>query len=167
MKIMIDADACPKSVLQITLRLARKYDLPVTTVASFNHLIESDHHIIVGNDPQEADMKIINMSKEGDLCITQDWGLAAIILAKKVKCLHPSGWEYLPDKIGFMLEEREMKARYRRGGGRTKGPKKRSSEEDIRFEQNLERIISKLNNNRNPITNEPVGSPDENLNCCF
>jgi len=86
MKIIIDADACPRTVLQICLKLGRDYGVPVWTVASFNHNIESDHHIVVGNYPQEADLKVMNLTIAGDVAVTQDWGLAAMLLGKKAKC---------------------------------------------------------------------------------
>ncbi len=141
MKILVDADACPGSVLQICMELGRKYNIPVWTVASFDHNIESDHPVVVGDDPQEADMKIVNVAEAGDVIITGDWGLAAIVLAKKAKCLSPTGKEFHQDKMEFLLEEREVKAKVRRGGGRTKGPKKRTSEDDKRFASSLERIL--------------------------
>ena len=141
MKIMIDADACPKSVLQICMSIGHQYGVQVWTVASFNHSIDSDHPVIVGNDPQEADIKIINMTEEGDIIVTQDWGLAAVVLGKGAKCLSPAGREFRPDKIQFLLEEREIKSKLRRSGVRTKGPKKRTVDDDRRFETCLERIL--------------------------
>ena len=143
MKILIDADACPRSVLQTCKNLGRKYAIPVWTVASFDHNIASDHPIVVGNDPQEVDMKIMNLTEVGDIVITGDWGLAAVVLGKGGRCLSPMGREFPPDKIGFLLEEREVKARFRRGGGRTKGPKKRTLEDDRRFESSLDQILSR------------------------
>src|SRR4030067_3070549 len=134
MKILVDADACPRSVLQICMELGRKYNIPVWTVASFNHNIESEHPIVVGDDSQEADMKIMNLTEAGDVVITGDWGLAAMVLGKGAKCLSPMGREFPPEKIGFLLEEREVKARFRRGGGRTEGPEKRALGENRRFE---------------------------------
>jgi hypothetical protein len=141
MKIIIDADACPRSVLQICLRMGRDHSLPVWTVASFNHNIDSDYHIIVGNAAQEADLKVINLTFAGDIAVTQDWGLAAMLLGKKAKCLSPSGREFSADTIEFLMEERELKARLRRGGTRTKGPRKRTPEDDRRFEVCLQKII--------------------------
>lgn len=141
MKIIIDADACPRSVLQICLRLGREYDLPVWTVAGFNHNIESDYHIVVGDSSQEADLKIVNLTSIGDIAITQDWGLAAMLLGKKAKCLSPSGRVFRSDTIEFLMEERELKARLRRGGTRTKGPKKRTAGDDRRFEACLRKTI--------------------------
>jgi len=141
MKILVDADACPRSVLQICMELGRRQNIPVWTVASFNHHIESDHPIVVGNNSQEADIKIMNLTETGDIVITGDWGLAAMVLGKGARCLSPVGREYRPEKIDFLLEEREAKAKFRRGGGRTKGPKKRTSEDDERFASSLEKIF--------------------------
>jgi uncharacterized protein YaiI (UPF0178 family) len=147
MKLIIDADACPRSVLKICLEVGRSYAIPVWTVASFNHEIVSDNHIVVGNNSQEADLKIINLTLAGDIIVTQDWGLAAMILGRNAYCLSPGGREYREDKIQFLLEEREAKARLRRAGGRTKGPKKRTPDDDRNFLGTLERIIGKALNN--------------------
>ena len=103
MKIIIDADACPKPVLSACLKASREYVIPVWTVASFNHQIESDRHIVVGDVSQETDIKVLNLAQAGDLAITQDWGLAAMLLGKRVFCLNPSGKEYQEDDIEFML----------------------------------------------------------------
>ena len=143
MKILIDADACPKPVLQICRRLGRSYGVEVWSVASFDHSIESDHHIVVSNDPQESDIRIINMTEEGDVVITHDWGLAAIVLGKGATALGPTGRMFHGHRMEFLLEEREIKRRVRQGGGRTKGPRKRAVEDDRRFETALERILLK------------------------
>ena len=141
MKILIDADACPRSALQICKELGRRYNIPVWTVASFNHHMESDHPIVVGDDSQEADIKIMNLTETGDIVVTGDWGLAAMVLGKGAKSLSPTGREFHPEKMGSLLEERELKAKFRRGGGRTKGPRKRTLEEDRRFESTLGRFF--------------------------
>jgi uncharacterized protein YaiI (UPF0178 family) len=64
-----------------------------------------------------------------------------MVLGKGAKCLSPMGKEFRPEKMEFLLEEREIKAKLRRGGGRTKGPKKRTLEDDHRFESCLEKIL--------------------------
>lgn len=141
MKILVDADACPRSVLKICMGGGRKYNIPVWTVASFNHDIESDHPVVVGDDSQEADLKIMNLTEGGDVVVTGDWGLAAMVVGKGAKCLSPTGKEFRLEKVEFLLEEREIKAKFRRGGGRTKGPRKRTMEDDRRFEVCLEKIL--------------------------
>lgn len=141
MKILVDADACPRSVLQLCLKWGNKKDIPVWTVASFNHNIDSDHHVVVGNASQEADIKLMNLSESGDIVVTQDWGLAAMLLGKGARCLSPTGREYNNQTMDFLLEEREVKARVRRSGGRTKGPSKRSPADDQHFERTLLRLL--------------------------
>ena len=141
MKVIVDADACPKAVLQTCLDLGRKHNIQVWTVASFHHNIKSDHHIMVGSDSQEADIKITNLADKGDIVVTQDWGLAAMLVGKQARCLSPGGKEYRPEYIDFLLEERELKAKYRRSGGRTKGPKKRTGKNDTDFLIELEKMI--------------------------
>lgn len=141
MKIVVDADACPKNVLLLCQKLGGQYHVPVWTVASFNHAIVSDYHLVVGSASQEADIKVVNITDPGDIVITQDWGLAAMVLGKQAYALSPAGREYNPDRIDFLLEEREAKAKLRRGGGRTKGPKKRTAEDDQRFAACLQRML--------------------------
>jgi uncharacterized protein YaiI (UPF0178 family) len=147
MKIIIDADACPKGVLQVCKRLGKEYGIEVWTVASFNHLIDSDHHVVVDSGSQAADLKVLNMTEKGDIVITQDWGLAAMVVSKPAKCFNMVGREYLADQIDFMMEEREVKAKLRRGGGRTKGPRKRTLEDDNAFEVGLRRALSVAKSN--------------------
>ena len=144
MKIIVDADACPKNALQICMRLGKQYSVPVWTVASFNHNIVSDHHVVVDSDSQAADIKVINLTEAGDIVITQDWGLAAMVLGKPAYCLSPVGREYKAENIEFLMEEREIKAKLRRSGGRTKGPSKRTSQDDQKFEEGLRRIFDQL-----------------------
>jgi uncharacterized protein YaiI (UPF0178 family) len=143
MKIIVDADACPKSVLRVSMKIGHQYGIQVWTVASFHHNIHSDHPIVVGGDPQEADIKIINITEGGDIVITQDWGLAAVVLGKGARCLSPTGIEFRSEKIEFLLEEREIKSKLRRSGERTRGPRKRTIGDDRRFEACLVRILVK------------------------
>jgi uncharacterized protein YaiI (UPF0178 family) len=140
-KIIIDADACPRSCLQIARRLAAKYRVRVITVASFNHRIDHAEHITVGDEPDAADLAVMNRTQAGDIVITQDWGLAALVLGKKARAIAPGGQVYLDTRIEIMLEERNILAKYRRGGGRTKGPAKRDPRDDARFAANLEQLL--------------------------
>jgi uncharacterized protein YaiI (UPF0178 family) len=143
MKVLIDADACPKPVLTTCLEYGQLHGIPVWTVASFNHNINSDKHVVVGDAPQETDMKLLNLAEKGDLAVTQDWGLAAMLLGKGVVCLSPDGREYRNDSIDFLLETREAMAKFRRGGGKTKGPKKRTPDDNGRFYRTFIELIER------------------------
>jgi uncharacterized protein YaiI (UPF0178 family) len=144
MKIIVDADAAPKMVLEICRRAAADFKIALWTVANFNHNIVSDNHVVVGNSSQEADLRVMNMTAAGDVVVTQDYGLAAMVLGKGAAALSPHGKVYREETINFMLEERDMKARFRRGGGRTRGPRKRTPEDDERFQKALNSILLEL-----------------------
>jgi uncharacterized protein YaiI (UPF0178 family) len=142
-KVIVDADACPKSCLQTVKKLARQLGFRVITVASFNHNIDNEEHIIVGNEKDAADLAVVNRTEAGDIVVTQDWGLAALILAKQGRAIAPNGNIYRDSRMDNMLEERSLLAKFRRSGGRTKGPSKRRGEDDARFEANFRRMVEK------------------------
>ncbi len=143
-KIIIDADATPRQVMKICERAANDFSVNLVTVASFNHRICSDCHITVSDAPQAADIKVVNLVENGDIVVTQDWGLAALVSAKGAAVLTPKGRVFREQEISFLLEERELKSRVRRSGRRTKGPKKRSFADDERFEKSLYCQLGKL-----------------------
>ncbi len=88
-------------------------------MASVDHHIDHADHITVGKGADAADLAVVNNThRGGDIVITQDWGgLAALVLAKGAAALSPSGQIFTEQNIDFLLEERFLKARYRRAGG--------------------------------------------------
>lgn len=143
-KIVVDADACPKGCLQILQREQNKHGYRIVTVASYNHVIDNPDHIVVGNEKDAADYSVVNLVVAGDLVITQDWGLAALVLAKGGHVLAPNGRIYQEENMNFMLEERSLKANFRRSGGRTKGPAPRREQDDRKFQTALLRLLSQM-----------------------
>ncbi len=140
-RIIIDADACPKNCLRIAQNTARQYNYELITVASFNHLISNENHHIVGDESQATDIAVANLAQPGDIVITQDWGLAALILGKRARAISPQGRIYSAEQIDLMLEERNLLAKYRNSGGRTKGPAKHSKNDDRLFASNLLKLM--------------------------
>ncbi len=145
-KVIVDADACPKGCLQILRRHKKSWNYRLLTVASVDHQIDSKDHIVVGKGSDSADLAVINNTARGDIVVTQDWGLAALILGKGASALSPSGRIYSNQAIDFLLEERSLKAKHRRGGGRTKGPSARTGEDDQRFEKSLVMLLERATN---------------------
>lgn len=134
LKVIVDADACPRGCLAILQKYQDKWGYRLLTVSSVDHQIENPHHITVDKGRDAADFAIVNHTQKGDIVITQDWGLAALVLAKRAFALSPSGRIYSEKNIEFLLEERSLKASFRRSGGRTKGPRARTTEDNARFE---------------------------------
>lgn len=142
-RVIADADACPRSVRQIIADLSEEYGWEILTVASLAHNIEdSPHHIAVGTESQAVDMAIHNLVQRGDIVVTQDWGLAAIVMGKGAKALSPGGRIYREERMDFLLEERHMKAKFRKAGGRTKGPAARTAQDDSNFYSALKKLIN-------------------------
>ncbi|MBE6072544.1 MAG: YaiI/YqxD family protein [Clostridium butyricum] len=141
MRIIIDGDACPG--ISIIEKIAKKYQLPVIIYCDINHFIQSNYSDvrIVDSGFQSADMYIMNETKENDIVISQDYGVAAICLSKKAKGINPKGYIYTEKNIDRLLEERHISQKIRKAGGRTSGPRKRNKEDDMRLENNLIKLI--------------------------
>ena len=89
---------------------------------------------------------VSNLTHSGDIIVTQDWGLAAIVLAKNAKAISPTGKIFESATIDLLLEERNILAKHRRSGGRTKGPAKRNENDNQNFQNNLQKLITETIN---------------------
>jgi hypothetical protein len=142
-KIYVDADACP--VVGIVEQVARKNSIPVVLLCDTNHVISSDYSEvkIIGAGADAVDFALINMCKRGDIVVTQDYGVAAMVLGKGAYAIHQSGKWYTNDNIDRMLMERHLNKKSRRASGKhhLKGPKKRTEEDDVRFRESFEKLI--------------------------
>lgn len=122
LRLFIDGDACPAK--REIFELARRYGVEVILVTSLSHF--SDYrdctYITVDNLPQAVDMAIMNRVQKGDVLITQDYGLAAVVLGKGVAAVSPRGMIYCEEKMDELLLQRHLSQRERRGGKRVKGP---------------------------------------------
>lgn len=134
MKILVDADACP--VKEIIVRLAKRNEIPVTMLIDTAHVLDDGYSTVITVDTQadSADYALMRMLSKEDIVVTQDFGLAAMVLGKGAAALNQNGLVYTDDNIEPLLFQRHISAKIRRGGSRTKGPPKRTKEDDERFE---------------------------------
>lgn len=96
--------------------------------------------ITVPKGPDSVDFTLVNAISKHDIVITQDYGLAAMCLAKSAFVIDQNGREFTSSNIDQLLAIRFESAKFRRAGGRTKGPKKRTEENNISFEKNFRQI---------------------------
>ena len=82
MKIIIDGDACPS--ISIIENIAKEYYRSII-YCDINHFIQSDYSKVkvVDSGFQSVDMYVVNNAKKDDIVITQDYGVAAMCLAKR------------------------------------------------------------------------------------
>jgi uncharacterized protein YaiI (UPF0178 family) len=79
----------------------------------------------------------------GDVVVTQDYGLAAMCLARGAAVLNQDGMEYTSDNIDALLSARHTAKRIRNAGGRLKGPRSRTAEQNKTFEAALRALTAK------------------------
>ena len=144
MKILIDADGCP--VVDLTVRLAEKYGIECTILCDTSHEFnrEGAKTVVVEKGADSVDFKLVNLVREGDIVVTQDYGLAAMCLARKAVPLSQNGMVYTDKNIDQLLFTRYVSKKIRNSGGRLKGPSKRKPEQDKAFEEALERLIKDI-----------------------
>lgn len=94
--------------------------------------------LTVSKGADSVDFALVNRVEPGDIAVTQDYGLAAMCLAKRALPLSQDGLLYTEENIGALLQSRYAAQKIRRSGGRLKGPKKRTSEQDAAFERTLQ-----------------------------
>lgn len=105
---------------------------------------EGAQTIMVVKGADSVDFRLVNLIEKGDLVITQDYGLAAMALAKQARVLNQNGMEYTNINIDALLMARHTALKIRRSGGRLKGPAKRMKEQDDDFRAALLAMLNPM-----------------------
>lgn len=143
MKILIDADGCP--VVDITIKIAKDYNIPITIMCDTSHIINKTgvETIVLSKGSDSVDFALVNKVNKGDIIVTQDYGLAAMVLSKGGYPINQNGMIYTDENIDQLLFTRHISKKIRNSGQRTKGPRKRTKEDDIKFKNSLIDLIEK------------------------
>lgn len=144
MRIIVDGDSCPgKDIIE---EIAKKYDVELIIFCSIDHMLKSNYAEVryVDKGSQMVDMKVANEAAKNDIVISQDYGVAAMVLAKGARALSPKGKIYTNQNIDGLLFQRHMSYKARKGGEKGINPKKRNKEDDKRLENNLSTLILKV-----------------------
>lgn len=141
MKILVDADACP--VKQIIIRIAKQFSIPVMMFIDTCHELSDGYSEIIAIEKgrDSVDIALINKVSRGDIVVTQDYGVAAMALPKGAKAISQNGLVFTNDNMDQLLYERHIGQKVRRGGGKTSGPRKRSKEDDSKFEEAFRQLV--------------------------
>jgi len=141
MKIYIDADGCP--VVDMTVKAAGRHNVPCIILCDTSHRIERENvlTIVVDKGADSVDLRLVNLLEKGDIAVTQDYGLAAMCLAKGAYAINQDGKEYTSDNISGLLEFRAIHKKIRRSGGHFKGMPKRTEAQDKAFEKAFDELV--------------------------
>lgn len=141
MRIIIDADGCP--VVDEAIGVAKRFELECLILCDTSHRFEKAgaKTLVFSKGADSVDFALVNLVQRGDVVVTQDYGLAAMCLARGVRILNQDGKEYTEDNIDSLLMARHTAKKIRNAGGRLKGPSKRSSAQNEAFIMALSRIL--------------------------
>jgi len=123
--IWVDADACPGVIKEILFRAAEREKISVTLVA--NQWLRTPpsryiHAVQVPGGFDIADGEIVRRVAAGDMVVTQDIPLAALVLEKGALALNPRGELYTRETIAQRLSMRNFMEELRGSGVDTGGP---------------------------------------------
>lgn len=145
MRMLIDGDGCP--VISIVEEVAERSGIEVLIFVDTAHQIQSQYGQVLsferGN--QSVDMEIFNRCRPEDIVITQDYGLAALVLSKKAFAIDQNGRLYTEDNIDHLLMRRHIHAKMRRAGLKHSTQSKRAVEDDLKFKKALIELIKGKN----------------------
>ena len=143
MKILIDADGCP--VVDISIKIGKDYNIPIIVMCDTSHIINKTgvKTIVLSKGSDSVDFALVNKVNKGDIIVTQDYGLAAMVLSKGGYPINQNGMVYTNENIDQLLFTRHISKKIRNAGQRTKGPRKRTKEDDIKFKNSLIDLIEK------------------------
>ena len=145
MQIWVDADACPKAIKEILFRVAEREGIFMTLVANQPLVIPRLKYIRslrVASGFDEADNEIVENLDAGDLVITADIPLAALVIAKGGFALNHRGELYTEDNIHERLGMRDLMDSLRATGIETGGPALFSQRDKQTFANQLDRFLS-------------------------
>ncbi len=144
MKILIDGDGCP--VVDLTIKVANMLGIKTIIMCDTSHIINKDNveTVVVSKGVDSVDFAIVNKVHKGDIVVTQDYGLAAMVLSKGGYPINQNGIIYNNENIDRLLFTRHVSKKIRKSGGKIKGSKKRQKQDNIKFEESLTYLYNEI-----------------------
>ncbi len=142
---MVDADACP--VKEEISSISHTYHLDVYFVASYSHVVKNEilgTWVYVDDEKESADLYILNHARKNDVVVTQDLGLASMLVSRNVYVLSPRGKQYEESEMELRLHMRFLSAKERRQGNHSKGPKAFSLHDRENFVHSFQKTLSNI-----------------------
>ena len=143
--LFIDADACP--VTREAITAARALGVPVVLVANGTQNMDrytkrsGVEAIQVSSGADAADFAVIERLQPGDVVVTQDIGLAAMVLGRGAAAVGPRGHVFHMATIDAEMHIRHEEKKLRRAGGRHGGPRPFTDEDREHFSEVVERLL--------------------------
>ena len=147
MKLWLDADAAPRDVKDVCLRASDRLKLETILVANQRLQLPLGYgHVSavrVEGGPDVADRYIVEHAESGDVAVTADIPLAALLVPKGVVVIDPRGEEYTSESIGERLSVRNFMDDLRGSGVETGGHAAYGPREKQAFANALDRVLTR------------------------
>jgi uncharacterized protein YaiI (UPF0178 family) len=144
-QIWIDADACPRAVKEVVFRAAARLNIPVYLVANRALVTPPGGDVRVVQVPSGSDVAdryIVEHVAAGDLVITADIPLAALVVERGAVGLDPRGEIYTPNNVSDRLATRNLLEELRWAGMVSGGPAAYSAMDRQRFSQAFHQLLA-------------------------
>jgi uncharacterized protein YaiI (UPF0178 family) len=146
-RLWLDADAAPRDVKEVCFRASERLQLATILVANqrlqlpvgYAHLSA----VRVEGGPDVADRHIAEHATAGDVAVTADIPLAALLVPKGVVVIDPRGEEYTAETIGERLSVRDFMDALRSTGVETGGHASYGAKDKQRFANALDRALTR------------------------
>ncbi|MEJ2186559.1 MAG: YaiI/YqxD family protein [Gemmatimonadota bacterium] len=146
MIIWIDADAAPRDVKDVVFRAAKRLGIRTVLVANQRMPVPLDNPHVeavwVRGGPDVADQHIADHASEGDIAVTADIPLAAILVERGVVALDHRGEVFTEDNVRERLSIRDFMESLRGSGVETGGPAPYGPRDKQAFAAALDRILT-------------------------
>jgi uncharacterized protein YaiI (UPF0178 family) len=147
MKILVDADSCPRPTRELLLRSAARTG--VTTIFAANRPIPGiagGGAVMERCPPGEgsADDRICELARPGDLVVTRDVPLAFRLVAEAVRVIDDRGREYSRENIRERLSLRNFTVALAENGMDFERPAAYGRGDSKKFADSFNRLLSRL-----------------------
>ena len=152
MRLWLDADAAPRDVKEVCYRACERLKLETILVANVRLQLPVGYPLLssvrVEGGPDVADRYIAEHAVAGDVAVTQDIPLAALLVPKGITVIDPRGDEYTAESIGERLSVRNFMEGLRSTGVDTGGHATYGPKEKQRFANALDRALTRAKSSR-------------------
>jgi uncharacterized protein YaiI (UPF0178 family) len=147
MKILVDADSCPKDARELTLRTAKRRGIQAIFAANRPIPgIDGEHITMEICPPGEnaADDRIVALAEPGDLAVTRDLALAKRLLEKDAVVVDDRGRVFTRDNINELLSLRDFIVGLAENGMGVDRTASYGKKESKAFADSLDRQLTKM-----------------------
>ena len=145
MKILVDADSCPKAARDLALRRAAKLGIRVIFAANRPIPVSKNAEMeICPNTENSADDRIVELAEKGDLVVTRDIPLAKRLVEKDASVIDDRGRVFTADNINELLSLRNFTVSLADNGLEFERIANYGKKELKLFADSLDRLLTKM-----------------------